>query len=133
MNLAAWNEDQVAQKWVQTDSDEGPCIRCHINGQASFLASDESERVFNVLSTRPVFLQRYFVASIADPLIPKMEINTGLLNKVANAIGPYIERPQFDENDESMQALRSFFTKTKANETSGACVNVQPEGCQATP
>jgi hypothetical protein len=121
MNLADWNQENVAEAWAYLGSGEGPCIRCHINGQASFIATDESERMFNILTTNRYFMLSYFVPNVTDLTNAKMEINTTSFQRVGDSLYPHLQHPNFDENGDAMDALIRFYNATVARKTAGTC------------
>jgi hypothetical protein len=121
MNLAEWNQLEVAQAWAAKGSGEGPCIRCHINGQASFIATDESERMFNVLTTSRFFMSTFFVANVVDLANAKMEVNRPEFERVGNNLYPHIEHPSFNVDGNAMTKLVDFYNLTMARKAAGTC------------
>jgi hypothetical protein len=121
MNLADWNELEVAQAWAAKGTSEGPCIRCHINGQASFIATDESERMFNVLTTNRYFMLSYFAANVVDVANARMEVNRPAFDRVANGTYPHIEHPQFDVEGNAFDKLTEFYNRTVARKAANTC------------
>lgn len=120
MSLTDWNDIGVAQAWAAKGSGEGPCIRCHINGQASFIATDESERMFNVLTTNRYFMSSYFAANVLDAT-PKMEVNRAEFDRVGNNLFPHVEHPSFNVDGNAMTKLIEFYDRTMARKTAGTC------------
>lgn len=121
MNLADWNDTGVAQAWAAKGSGEGPCIRCHINGQASFIATDESERMFNVLTTNRYFMSTYFAANVVDMTNPRMEVNRPEFERVGNNLYPHVEHPSFNIDGNAMTKLVEFYDRTMARKAAGTC------------
>jgi hypothetical protein len=121
MDRAEWDADGVAAEWANLRSSEGPCIRCHVNGQASFIATDDSARMFDVVATNRYFLLSYFAADVADPATAKMVINYDAFVRVATGAPPFNEHPQFDTQNDAITALESFYQKTLARQQAGTC------------
>jgi cytochrome c553 len=121
MELAAWDAEGVAAAWAELRSSEGPCIRCHVNGQASFIATDDSTRMFNVVSSNRYFLLSFFAADVADLAAAKMVINYDAFVRVATGAPPFNEHPQFDTENDAITALEAFYQKTLARQQAGAC------------
>jgi hypothetical protein len=121
MDRADWDADGVAVEWANLRSSEGPCIRCHVNGQASFITTDDSARMFEVVSTNRYFLLSYFAADVADPATAKMVINYDAFVRVATGAPPFNEHPQFDTQNDAITALESFYQKTLTRKQAGTC------------
>lgn len=121
MDLQQWNASNVATAFAQLNSEQGPCIRCHVNGYESFIASTDSPRVFTVLTTHSEFMTRYFAPNVTNLATAKMEINRPLLTKVATGQAPYIEHPRFNMNAQAFTALTNFYNQTMARKNAGTC------------
>ncbi len=121
MELAVWNEEQIATRWAEKGTSEGPCVNCHINAQASFIATDDSERMFNILTTNKYYMLGYFQPNVIDLATAKMEINRAGLERVGNAVYPYTEHPQFNVDGQAYEALVRFYDRTLARKAAGTC------------
>lgn len=121
MNLDEWNAENVAQQWADKGSDEGTCLKCHINGQSSFIATRDSERMFTVLTTNKYYMLGYFSVDVTDLANAKMVINSEFLDRVGNGDFPYIEHPQFAINGPALEALTRFYDLTMARKLAGTC------------
>jgi hypothetical protein len=121
MELAAWDAEGVAGEWANLGSSEGPCIRCHVNGQASFIATDDSARMFNVVSSDPYFLLTFFAADVTDVANAKMVVNYDEFVRVATNAPPFLEHPQFDTQNDALTALERFYQRTLARQAAGQC------------
>jgi hypothetical protein len=117
MTLADWDQTGVAIAMAQLQSEQGPCIRCHVNGYETFWATDQSQRMFDALTTSSDFMAPYFVPDLSNMAAPKMIVNIELLTKVANGTAPFIEHPRFDINNQAFQKLNDFYTQTMAHKT----------------
>jgi hypothetical protein len=120
MELADWEADQVAQAWANKNSGDGNCEQCHNLGEEGFVASDQSARMFESVSTRTFFLGDYFAVDAAGAA---MVINSELLAKVGRREAGYLTHPNFnlDPNENAMVRLTSFYNKTKARMDAGQC------------
>lgn len=121
MDLSTWNANNVAVEWAGLGSSEGPCIRCHVNGQASMIATDDSPYMFEVLTTSKYFMLTYFTPNVSDLANGKMEINYDEFVRVATNVYPFLEHPQFDTDSEAMAALEAFYDATMARKAAGTC------------
>jgi hypothetical protein len=121
MDLTTWNANNVAEEWANLGSGEGPCIRCHVNGQASFIATDDSERMYEVLTTNKYYLLSYFAPNVTDVANAKMEINYQAFERVANGEYPHTEHPGFNLDSDAMVALELFYDATMARKAAGTC------------
>lgn len=121
MSLQIWNEENVAEGWANKGSGEGPCIRCHVNGQASFIATDDSERMFNVLVTNKYFMLSYFAADVTDLTAGQMIVNYDNFMRVGNGEYPHTQHPGFNPDGEAMDRLNAFYTRTMERKLAGTC------------
>jgi hypothetical protein len=121
MDLALWNQLEVAEGWANKGSGEGVCEKCHVNGQASFIATRDSDRMFQVLTTNKYYMLAYFTPNVTDLANAKMEINRSLLERVGNAEYPYIEHPQFNVDGTAYSRLQEFYDQTMAKKAAGTC------------
>ena len=121
MELAAWDAEGVASAWANLPSNQGPCIRCHVNGQANMLATDDSTRMFNLDASSPYFLLTFFSADVTDVASAKMVVNYDEFERVGNNAPPFLEHPQFDPQNSAIAALERFYQKTLARKAAGTC------------
>jgi hypothetical protein len=122
LELLAVQETNVADEWAGLGSSEGPCIRCHINGQASFIATDDDQRWFDVVSSNKYFMITYFTPNVLDLANPRMEINYDEFLRVGNAEFPFLEHPQFNGVDsDAIAALEALYTRTMERKAAGLC------------
>jgi hypothetical protein len=121
MDLNDWNQTGVAQAWAGKGSGEGPCIRCHINGQASFIATDESERMFNVVASNRYFMQSYFSPDVTDLANAAMKVNRPGLERPGINAFPHTEHPSYNVEGEALDKLIEFYNLTMARKVAGTC------------
>jgi hypothetical protein len=121
MELAAWDAEGVAAEWANLPSNEGTCIRCHVNGQASMIATDDSARMFDVVASDPYFMLTFFAADVTDVANAKMVVNYDEFVRVATNAPPFLEHPQFDVENDAIAALERFYQKTVERKAAGLC------------
>ena len=121
MELAAWDAEGVATQWASLRSNEGPCIRCHVNGQANMIATDDSARMFNAVASDPYFMLTFVSADVTDVANAKMVVNYDEFVRVATNAPPFLEHPQFDTQNDAIAALERFYQKTLARKAAGTC------------
>jgi hypothetical protein len=124
MDLATWDNLGVASAWANKGSGEGTCEKCHINGQSSFIATNDSARMFNILTTNKYYMLAYFTPNVTDLATAKMEVNWDLITRVGTGQYPYIEHPNFNtdiNNSQSLQILQQFYDETMARKAAGQC------------
>jgi hypothetical protein len=123
MNLTEWNSIGVAGAWANKNTNEGTCQQCHVNAQG-FLASQDSNRVFSILTTQPnpkggMFMEMYFTPDLTtDAANPKMVINRGALDRAASGNA---QHPRFTVDGNAYTLLTQFYTMTMAHKTGGTC------------
>ena len=119
----------VANAWANKGTNQGQCKQCHVNGQG-WLASNDSTRVFNILTTEPNpkggrFMEMYFVPDMTtNAAAPKMIINRETLERAASG---YAQHPLFNvDNDNNgqtpaMQLLQQFYDATAQRQAAKTC------------
>lgn len=132
MTLTDWNNEGVATAWAQkrTDTNNTACQQCHVNGQ-DFLATQDSTRMFNILSTQANpfggwFLEMYFtVDQTTDPANPKVVINHDFINNAATGMYQHekftIETDRGGATPSAYTRLMNFYNDTMAHMTAGTC------------
>jgi hypothetical protein len=121
MDLAVWQEEEVADRWANKGSSEGPCIQCHINGQASFIATDDDVRMFDVVSTNQYFMLPYFTPDVTDLGNPRMVVNRDIFARVGSATYPFVAHPLFEVEGQAFTQLTTFYERTRALAAAGTC------------
>ena len=73
----------------------------------SMIATDESERMFTVITTSRYFMSTYFAPNVVDPNNAQMEINRPEFERVGTNQYPHIEHPSFnvDGNASSTRSM----------------------------
>jgi hypothetical protein len=119
MNLDDWNEENVANEWSNKNANgQGRCEACHNLGADGFIASDQSERVFQVITTLPAFMPSYFTL---DATGSKVVVNRARLEAVGNQLAPHQAHGSFNVDGDAMDALNRFYDKTLARQAAGNC------------
>lgn len=123
MNLAEWNQAGVAAAWANKGTNQGNCQQCHVNAQG-WLASAESERVFNILTTQKnpktqgMFMEYYFTVDASDPANLKMVINRDMLVRAAQGAA---QHPTFNVDGNPYTRLQNFYNQTLARQAAKTC------------
>mgnify|MGYP003572193184 CR=1 FL=1 len=119
MNLDDWNNENVANLWADKDADnQGDCDACHNLGADGFMASNQSLRVFENITTKPAFMPSYFTVS-ADGT--NVVINRARLEGVGNQLAPHEAHGAFQVDGEAMEALQRFYDLTVSRKLAGQC------------
>jgi hypothetical protein len=119
MELADWDAQNVASLWANKDAqNQGNCEACHNLGGDGFIASDQSERVFDVITTSPAFMPSYFTL---DATGTNVVINRARLEKVGNQLAPHESHGAFLVDGNPMAALQEFYDLTMARKNAGLC------------
>jgi hypothetical protein len=122
MTITDWNAQGVASAFANTGSNQGNCIQCHVNGQGNFIASTDSQRVFDVITQHRAFLGAYFTTDVSDPANPKVAVNTGLFTTASQGRPPLYEHPLFQpDGNQAITKLTNFFNLTMQHQQAGAC------------
>ena len=124
MNITDFQTADMANKWGNKGSNEGPCKTCHVNGGYGFIASDDEGRFFNRVTTNKWEFLQYFTANLTmGAAAATMEVNRVSFNGVSQNKDPHREHPRFNstDNDQAIQALQQFYTLTMARVTAGGC------------
>jgi hypothetical protein len=119
MDLADWNLEEVAPGWSNKQAQgQGNCEACHNLGADGFIASDQSQRVFDAVSQSPSFMLSYFTLNDTGT---EVIINRARLENVGNRLPPHQEHGAFDVDGDAMQRLQRFYDRTMARKAAGIC------------
>ncbi|MGQ0507746.1 MAG: hypothetical protein ACT4TC_20785, partial [Myxococcaceae bacterium] len=137
MDEATWNAEKVGQAWAQLNTNEGTCNACHVNGEAMFIASEDSARMFKVVSSHPSFIKQFFSVNVTDPANPKMEVNLSRVNNALANQGLQVQHPRLQNgilpqvlgggqqvtpaDNNATKALQRFFDATMVKMNAGTC------------
>ncbi len=120
MNIDDWEEENVANLWANKNAqNEGDCDVCHNLGADGFIASEDSARMFKLITELPSLMPSFFTL---DATGTNVLINRSRLENVGNLLEPHQAHGAFSlNNDNAMEALQRFYDKTKARELGGLC------------
>ena len=119
MNLDEWEASNVANLWADKDADnQGDCDACHNLGADGFMASNDSVRVFENITTNPNLMPSYFTQT-ADGT--SVVINRARLEKVGNQLAPHEAHGAFNVEGNAMDALQAFYDLTVSRQLAGNC------------
>jgi hypothetical protein len=128
MTQTDWDAEGVAVAWAQKGTNQGQCQQCHVNAQG-FLATQDSTRMFNILTTQPnpkggMYMEYYFTPDVTtDPAKPKMVINRALMDRAAKgeAQHPTFTVDNLNDDNDAYSKLMRFYDKTMAKVTAKTC------------
>ncbi len=119
MELTDWDNLNVAQEWSNKQADnQGNCEACHNLGADGFMASDQSQRVFDNITQSPALMPSYFTL---DATGQNVVINRARLESVGNQLPPHENHGAFQLDDNAMTALQSFYDLTMQRKLAGQC------------
>ncbi len=119
MDLSDWNLEEVAPGWSNKQAQgQGNCEACHNLGADGFIASDQSQRVFDAVTQNPSFMLSYFTLNDTGT---EVIINRARLDKVGNQLAPFQAHGAFDVDGRAMERLQRFYDRTVARKTAGLC------------
>lgn len=118
MDLDEWNAEGVAAAWSNKGSQDGNCETCHNLGAEGFMASDQSQRVFDSITQIPALMPSYFTL---DATGTNVIINRTRLENVALKVAPHEEHPGFQVDGDAMDRLQRFYNLTLARYQAGDC------------
>ena len=119
MNLDDWEAQNVASLWADKDAqNQGDCDACHNLGADGFMASNDSVRVFENITTNPNLMPSYFTQT-TDGL--SVVINRARLEKVGNQLSPHEAHGAFSVDGGAMEALQNFYDLTALRKLNGQC------------
>jgi hypothetical protein len=133
MTLADFTQSNLGPAIANQQSNEGSCDKCHITGQAAFIANQVTNPdllpMFNVLKTSPYFLSTYFsVQTVTKPY--KINFNLPAFQRVATRQAPHQDHPTFNltgNGAAGLTAAKAFMDLTLARlDANGNCPTPAP-------
>lgn len=119
MKLEQWDEYNVANLWADKNANnQGDCDACHNLGAEGFMASNQSQRVFDTITKSPALMPSYFTLNAAGTAVV---VNRARLESVGNQLSPHEAHGSYQLNDGAMEALLEFYNATKLNVEAGDC------------
>jgi hypothetical protein len=128
MDLADFKTANMAPAWANLQSGEGACKRCHVNGAEGFIANENPDAMFKIVTTTKMLWMQYFTVDLSQGLAAAKVIpNTVSFAGVCNRQAPHIEHPTFQCTGNAGQtALQNFYTLTMAKVGAGGCAEKPP-------
>jgi hypothetical protein len=115
----------MAQAWGNmTAQDNQRCSGCHASGGFGFIATPDSQMMFDVISQNKYYMLQYFSVKLdlVNSANSKIEINTNSFLGVSQGKDPHREHPKFNATtNNGMTALQAFYTSTAAAVAAGGC------------
>lgn len=119
MELTDWDNEQVATGWSNKNAQgQGNCEACHNLGGEGWIASDQSQRVFDTITQNPFYMGSYFTLNAAGT---DVVINRARLENVGNQLPPHEAHGAFDVDGNAMERLVRFYDLTMARMLAGQC------------
>jgi hypothetical protein len=129
MTKTDFDAANMAQAWggMQAQNNQ-ECDNCHATGAEGFVASRLSTQMWNIFSVKKYYFLQYMTVDLTmGAAAAKVVINTTSFKGVSQAQDPHREHPTFNStNNQGMNALNTFYTKTMANKTAGTCAAPRP-------
>jgi hypothetical protein len=125
MTIENFQTANMSQAWGGMDAQNNTeCDNCHNTGGEGFIASRQSQFMFDVISTKKYFFLQYFTVNLTmGAAMAKVELNKSSFLGVSNAQDPHREHPRFNGslNSEGQQASLEFYNLTNAAMLAGGC------------
>lgn len=125
MTKANFDAANMAGAWGNmTANNNQRCSNCHASGDGGFIATVDSQLMFDVVSSNKYYMLQYFHVKLdlATMANSKMEINTQSFDGVSKGQDPHREHPRFNATtNNGMEALQEFYTSTAAAVAAGGC------------
>ena len=119
MNLDDWEEENVANLWANKNAgNQGDCDACHNLGADGFIASEDSARMFKLVTELPSLMPSFFTLDASGS---NVLINRSRLENVGNLLEPHQAHGAFSVNGNAMDALQRFYVKTQDRLANGLC------------
>ncbi len=133
MSIEDFTASQLGTRIANQQSNEGSCDKCHITGQAAFIANSVTNPallpMFTVLKTNQYFLATYFTVN-ASVMPYKVDFNSAAFERVATRKFPHQDHPAFNttgNNAAGITAAKDFMAKTIARlDAAGNCPTPSP-------
>lgn len=95
------------------------CGDCHATGQFGFIATNDANLFFNLITTQRSFLQQYFAVDLPDA---RMIVNAQNFIAMGNADPPNTDHPKFDgAANPGLTSLEQFYDLTAQRKADHAC------------
>ncbi len=130
MQLTDFTAANMAQAWGNMNAQNNQqCENCHSTGGEGFIASQNGNLMYNVVSTKKYFFLQYLTVDLTmGAAMAKVVINNASMKGVAEGLDPHREHPRFNaDNNQGKTALTQFYNATMAR------VNAVPSVCDPKP
>lgn len=125
MQYTDFQQANMANAWGNLNTQNNQqCENCHATGGEGFIASRQSQFMYDVVSTKKYFFLQYFTVDLTQgAAAAKVVINQASFIGVANGQDPHREHPRFNAtNNQGMTALTQFYNATMTRVgTAGLC------------
>jgi hypothetical protein len=130
MQLTDFTAANMAQAWGNMNAQNNEqCENCHSTGGEGFIASQQVNNFYSIVSTKKYFFLQYLTVDLTGgAAAAKVIVNTASFKGVAEGLDPHREHPRFNAtNNQGMTALNAFYTATMAR------VSATPSVCDPRP
>ena len=116
MTIANFQAANMGPAWANLQSGEGACKRCHANGESMFIANENNQVAFDIISSKKMFWLQYFTVDLTKgAAMAQVMPNATSFAGVCNRQVPHVGHPTFPCGDNAgKQALTAFYNSTKA-------------------
>jgi hypothetical protein len=117
MQYTDFQTANMANAWGNlTAQNNQQCENCHATGGEGFIASRQSQFMYDVVSTKKYFFLQYFTVDLTQgAMAAKVVINQASFIGVSNGTDPHREHPRFNATqNQGMTALTQFYNATMA-------------------
>lgn len=117
MQYTDFQTANMANAWGNlTAQNNQQCENCHATGGEGFIASRNSQFMYDVVSTKKYFFLQYFTVDLTQgAMAAKVVINQASFIGVSNGTDPHREHPRFNATqNQGMTALTQFYNATMA-------------------
>jgi hypothetical protein len=123
MTLTNFQQANMANAWGNLQSNEGACQQCHQNAGFGFIANNNANIMFPVVSTKKMYFLQYFTVNLqGGAAAAKVEPNRVSFAGVCNNQAPHIAHPRFNcNNNNGFTALTNFYNLTVQEIAKGTC------------
>jgi len=125
MTKTNFDSAEMANAWGNmTANNNQRCSNCHASGDGGFIATVDSQLMFDVVSSNKYYMLQYMHVKLdlSNLANSTMEINTQSFMGVSGGQAPHLEHPRFNATDNNgMRALEDFYNTTKAAVAAGGC------------
>jgi hypothetical protein len=138
MQQTDFNAANMGPAWGNMNTNNNSqCHDCHVNGGEGYIAANDNEFMFSVVSTKKYYFLQYFTVDLTQgAMAAKVIVNKASFVGVANGQDPHREHPRFNCasvtncNNQGMTALNQFYNATMTRVQNSATVCPTPKPLQ---